>query len=543
MKTIYYNGVIYTGEMPFQKAFIEENGRFLYVGDNKTAISMKNEGDRLIDLQGKFVCSGFNDSHMHLVGFGKVLNEAILSKHTNNLKEMLEYLKEFATRYKQREWIIGRGWNQDYFSDVDRMPNRYDLDQISLDRPVCIVRACGHALVVNSKALSLLNINKDILQPDGGKIGLENDEPDGRFYDNAMDLIYDKIPIPDKNELKDMILHACKELNSYGITSCQSDDYCTYRNLSWEVIHKAYRELEMEGKLTIRVYEQCNLTNLNELKKFIEAGNMTGKGNEYFKIGPFKMLGDGALGARTAFLSIPYADDSSTYGIPVFTQKTFHEMIEYAHKQGMQIAVHAIGDACLDWLLEAYEMALKTHSRENHRHGIVHCQITRADQLKKIKQLNLHVYAQTIFLDYDINIVEKRVGKELASTSYHWKYLMNQGVSVSNGSDCPVELPNVMSGIQCAVTRKSLKDSDLNKKAYLPNESFTIQEALDSYTKKGAYSSFEEHLKGKIEKKMLSDFVILNQNPFEAELEKLKDISVEATYLGGKKVYERTKSQ
>ncbi len=534
MKTIYYNGVVYTGELPLQQAFIEENGSFLYAGDTQTAKSMADRDDLLVDLEGRFVCSGFQDSHMHLLGFGKALQEAQLAKHTDSLEGMLEYLREFMEDHSS-VWLLGRGWNQDYFTDVSRMPDRHDLDRVSREIPVCIVRACGHCLVVNSRALELMGITAETPQPEGGCIGMENGILDGRFYDNAMDLVYDVIPVPDQETLKQMIRTACKELNSYGITSCQTDDYCTFRQVPWENVNQAYRELEAAGELTVRVYEQSNLTSLEDLKAFIDAGNRTGTGTDLFRIGPLKMLGDGALGARTAYLSIPYADEPSTRGIPVFTRETMEAMIGYAHKAGMQVAVHTIGDACLDWVLGAFEKALKAHPRDDHRHGIVHCQITRADQLEKIRELNLHVYAQTIFLDYDIHIVEPRVGKELAATSYRWKTLMNKGVSVSNGSDCPVELPDVMAGIQCAVTRKPLIGGD----SYLPEEAFTVQEALDSYTIRSAKGSFEETKKGRIRPGMMADFVILEQNPFEVKAEALKDIAIYATYLGGMKVYEK----
>lgn len=533
MKTIYYNGAVYTGELPLQQAFVVENGKFIYTGDTENAKKLASLEDKLIDLEGKFVCSGFNDSHMHLLGFGKTLQEANLAKHTTSLAEMIEYLKAFGA--DKKDWILGRGWNQDFFEDADRMPNRHDLDKVSEERPVCIVRACGHCLVVNSKALELLEITEKTIQPEGGWIGIENGTLDGRFYENAMDLVYDKIPVPDKEAVKQMILAACRELNSYGITSCQTDDYCSFRNLSWEIVNEAYRELEAEGRLTVRVYEQANLTTLSDLKEFVEAGNVTGKGTNLFKIGTLKMLGDGALGARTAFLSIPYADAPETKGIPVFSQKAFDEMIGFANENNMQVAVHTIGDACLDMVLSAIEKALKKNPRTDHRHGIVHCQITRPDQLEKIKELDLHVYAQSIFLDYDIHIVEQRVGKELASTSYSWKTLMNKGVSVSNGSDCPVELPDVMAGIQCAVTRKDLKGSA----EYLPEECFSVKEALDSYTVRGAESSFEEGIKGKIQEGMFADFVVLEENPFEVQENGLKDIEIRATYLGGKQVYNR----
>lgn len=531
MKIIYYNGNVYTGENELQQAFVVEDGLFVYVGDSETAKKLVQTGDELIDLQGKFVCPGFNDSHMHVLGFGKMLRDIQLAEHTRSLKEMIAYLQE---KSKDSEgWILGRGWNQDYFTDVKRMPNRLDLDQVSTERPICIVRCCGHGLVVNSKALELLNLPKEFEQPEGGCIEMENGVLNGRFYDNAMELIYALIPAPSKQEIKSMLLAACKKLNSYGITSCQTDDYCAFLNVDWSVIHDAYKELEAEGKLTVRIYEQSNITSLDDLKRFVEAGNLTGVGSDMYKFGPLKMLGDGALGARTAFLSIPYADDESTYGIPVYSKELMEAMISYANKHGMQVAVHTIGDACLDWVLGAYEKALTEFPREDHRHGIVHCQIMRPDQWKKIKDLHLHVYAQTIFLDYDINVVEARVGKELAETSYCWKTLMNRGVTVSNGSDCPVELPDVMAGIQCAVTRKTLN----GMKEYLSKEAFTIKEAIDSYTIQGARASFEEDKKGKIQTGRFADFVVLDQNLFEMDCDKLKHVEILETYLGGKLVY------
>ena len=533
MQTVYYNGVVYTGELPYKEAFVVENGRFTYVGNTQEALAYADS--TTVDLQGHFVCPGFNDSHMHLLGFGKMLQEAVLARHTTSLQEVITYMKQFATeKASNSPWIIGRGWNQDFFTDVNRMPNRYDLDLISSEKPVCIVRACGHCLVVNSKALELLHITADPVQPDRGSIGQEKGELDGRLYDNAMDLIYDSIPVPDKESIKNMIRLSCKELNSYGITSCQSDDYCLYRNVPWQLVNEAYQELEKSGELTVRVYEQANFTTLADLQAFAAAGNNTGIGTEFFKIGPLKMLGDGALGARTAYLSIPYADDKTTKGLAVFSQETFDEMIGYANEVGMQVAVHAIGDACLDSVLDAYEKALAKHPKTDHRHGIVHCQITRADQLERMKRMNLHIYAQSIFLDYDIHIVEPRVGKELAKTSYRWKTLMDGGLSVSNGSDAPVEFPDVMAGIQCAVTRSPLKDV---VKIYHADEKFTVQEAIDSFTCKGAEASFEEQKKGRIIPGQLADFVVLDKNPFTVEAHEIKDILISNTYLGGKKVY------
>lgn len=538
MKTIYYNGAVYTGALPLVSAFAEEDGCFVFAGNDGDALALAAPGDETIDLNGHFVCSGFQDSHMHLLGFGNALNSALLSEHTKSLAELIACMKEFRDTHSlgEGEWLIGRGWNQDYFTDVRRMPNRYDLDQVSEDVPVCAIRACGHCLVVNSRAIELLGLSPESGQPEGGRIGIEDGQLDGRFFDNAMKLVYASFPTPGKESVKNMILAACRVLNSYGITGCQTDDYSMFRTLPWSVIHDAYRELEEEGRLTVRIYEQSHFFDPDSLLDFIRAGNHTGTGTELFKIGPVKLMGDGALGARTAFLSRPYADDPSTCGFPVFQKDELNEMVGLAHANGMQVAVHSIGDACLDMVLDAYEKAMSEHPRTDCRHGVVHCQITRPDQLERIRRLGLHVYAQSIFLDYDIHMVEDRVGAELASTSYSWKTLMENGVTVSNGSDCPVELPDVMAGIQCAVTRKSL---DGLTGPYLPEQAFTVREALDSFTSSSSFACFGEKVKGKIVPGMLADFVILGENPLEKSPDALRSIPILSTYLGGKRVYGR----
>lgn len=530
MRTIYHHASVYTGQLPLQQAFIVEDGRFVFAGSNEQALLQ--QADETIDLNGAFVCAGFNDSHMHVLCYGSALTAAPLNEHTRSLADLIDCLRQTAPG--RGGWILGRGWNQDFFTDANRMPNRWDLDKVSTDHPVCATRACGHALVVNTRALELLGITALTPQVDGGQIVMEDGQPNGVFFDNAMDLVSANIPAPGKEDVKNMLRSACKALNAYGITSCHSDDFSVFHDLPWQTVADAFRELEESGELTVRVYEQSNFTTLEVLRGFVEAGNKTGVGTSMFRIGPLKMLGDGALGARTAYLSNPYADDASTRGLSVFTPEAFDQMIGYAHENGMQVAVHCIGDACLDLVLSSIEKALAAHPRANHRHGIVHCQITRPDQLDSIIRDQLHVYAQSIFLDYDLHIVQQRVGKELASTSYSWKTLMERGATVSNGSDCPVEMPRALAGMQCAVTR-----SDLNGAGpYLPHEAFTIQEALDSFTKASAYASFEEATKGQIAPGMLADFVVLGENPFEVSADRIKDIPVLQTWLGGKKVFE-----
>ena len=129
------------------------------------------------------------------------------------------------------------------------------------------------------------------------------------------------------------------------------------------------------------------------------------------------------------------------------------------------------------------------------------------------------------------------MGTDRAATSYSWKTLMNLGATVSNGTDSPVEQPFALGGIQCSVTRSNLRNDIA---PYLPHEAFTVQEALDSYTALGAFASFEEHIKGRIEPGMLADFVVLDTDPFAVDPHHIKDIHVLATYLGGRNVYSVT---
>ena len=535
MKTAYFNARVYAGDGAFASAFVVEDGRFVAVGDDAEMLALLSGNDARVDCRGRFVCAGFNDSHMHLLGYGGMLGAAQLAPHTGSLAGLLEYVRSFLAENPPREgeWLRGRGWNQDLFSDARRMPDRHDLDAVSTQTPILLTRACGHCCVVNSRALALAGIGPGTAAPEGGAIGFENGEPDGRLYDNAMELVYRTLPAPDKAAVKAMLRRAAAAANRYGVTSVQTDDYQTFPGVTWETVNAAYRELKEAGELSVRVCEQANFADLGELSRFISAGNTTGAGDERFRIGPVKLLGDGSLGSRTAYLSRPYADDPDTRGLLLFSVERLNAMVEHAHAHGMQLAVHAIGDACLDAVLDAFERALAAHPRADHRHGVVHCQITRPEQLERIRALGLHVYAQTIFLDYDNRIVEKRVGPELAATSYSWKALMDGGVSVSNGSDCPVELPDVMAGVQCAVTRASLDGTG----PYLPEQAFSVLEALDSYTCRGAEASFEEALKGRVAPGQLADFVMLSEDPFDAPPARLRGIAVEGCWLGGERVF------
>lgn len=541
MDTILVNGKVYTvdNKRSIKEALAIKNGIIADIGTNEEILSLKNDNTEIIDLKGKLILPGFNDSHMHLVNLGYTLSKVSLygvSSLDEIGKRIYEYIEE--NKLKKGTWIMGNGWNQDYFQDEKRFPTRYDLDKISTEYPIVITRICGHVIVANSLALKLLNITKDTPQVEGGYIDVdEYGEPLGIFREKAIYIVFNSLPSPSNEEIKRMIKKAVKELNKQGITSVGTDDFGALPNRDYKQILKAYFELKDNKELNVRVNEQCLLGTKDEFTSFLEEGYNTSWGDENFRIGPLKILLDGSLGARTAALTKPYNDQHDTIGILTMEEEELYDLVEFAHKNNTQLAIHAIGDRAIYVAMEGIERALKKYTRNNHRHGIVHCQITDEVLLNKFKELELIAYIQPIFLDYDWKIVRDRVGEELEKTSYNWKTLVNKRVNIACGSDAPVETFNVLYGIYEAVTRMDLNGNP--KGGWLPEQKLTVEEAVYGYTMGGAYSTFEENIKGSIEKGKLADLVVLSRDIFEIPKEEIKDVEVEMTIFNGKIVYEK----
>lgn len=541
---LWYNGTIYAGEGRFIEAFVTEGETIRAAGTlsdmeafcRDAAGSCGNVSFIRRDLEGRFVCAGFNDSHMHLLSLGRSLTNVNLAHHTGSLREMLSFLREFLLDHPVTEgdWLAGRGWNHEAFTDERRLPNRYDLDQVSTEIPIYLSRACGHIAVVNSRALALMGLTADTPQTADASFDLdENGEPTGILRENAIVYATRLIPSPSRAQIKEMLAAAGQLANGYGITSVQTDDLTSLDNIPYEEVLSCFHELQDEGRLHLRVNEQCLLPDMDALKHFLSEGYRTGTGSEWFRIGPLKLILDGSLGAHTAYMQQDYADLPGERGMALYTKEDLTAMTEYAHRNGMQIAIHAIGDGAVALALSGLRSAQEKYPRDDARHGIVHCQLTTAEQLNAFRELSLHAYIQSIFLDADAPIVNRRVSPDLAASSYQAASYLANGVYLSNGSDAPVELPDVLAGIQCAVTRMPLNGQT---PPYLPQEALTVAQAIDSFTCLAAHASFEENIKGRIAPGMLADFVILEKSPFDTPVQELKDIAIAGVILGGDRI-------
>lgn len=537
MDKIFFNGKIRTMEkgMPEAQAVAIKNGIIVRVGSNEQILALKSDKTELIDLEGKLMLPGFTDTHMHLLSYGYSLEKVNLYS-ANCMEDLIRLGKEFLADRPYLTWLQGRGWNTDGWEDP-RFPNRYDLDKITTDIPMFYTRACGHIIIVNSKALEVMGVTKDTPQIPGGMFDLdENGEPLGIFREAARDLVYDALPKLSVEEIQRMLVAGAKKGLECGITAMHTDDFEALAVGEYPKILEAFWDLEKTGKLPVRVYEQCLLASKPILDQFLAEGHYTNEGTPMFRIGTLKLLADGSLGGRTAYLGKPYADDASSRGIPVFEQETLDYLIGTAHKAGLMCSVHCIGDGCMNMVLDSIEKAQLECPKPDMRHSIIHCQITDKPLLQRFVDLNVSAHVQPAFIDEDMYIVRDRVGAEMESTSYAWKTMKDMGIPVSGGSDSPVISFNVMEGIYCAVTRKDLKGNP--EGGWLPDQKMSVEEAVYLYTMGGAYESYDEGVRGSIRNGKYADMVVLERNIFEIPAEEIKDVKVQMTVLNGDIVYQ-----
>lgn len=545
MDCIFYNGNIHTMDdtKPLVSATAVKDGIIIKTGDDDEILALKTDKTLLVDLQGKTMVPGFTDSHMHLLSYGYSLEKVNLY-NAGNMDDLVSMGKTFLEEHPHLRWLQGRGWNTDDWEDR-RFPTRYDLDRISTDIPVSYTRACGHVICVNSKALEIMGVSKDTPQIEGGNIETdENGEPLGIFAEAARDLVYDALPKLNVEDIKRMLEAGAKDALSYGLTMLHSDDFEGIAAGEYDKVIQAYDQMEKEGRLPVRVFEQCLLASEDLLKQFISEDRCScccrqsiGETQPLFRIGTLKELIDGSLGGRTALLDRPYANDPDNCGIATMTQEKLNTLVLMAQEAGMPSSMHCIGNGAMKMALDAIENAMKICPKSHMRHALIHCQITDTALLRRCRSLGVSAYVQPAFIDSDMYIVRDYAGSELEKTSYAWKTMMDMGINVAFGSDSPVISLSVMEGIYCAVTRKDLRGNP--KQGWLPEQKITVDEAVRAYTVNGAYGSYDEERKGKIKTGQYADFAVLEKDIFTIPEDEIKDVSIDMTVVAGKIVYER----
>lgn len=525
---IAFNGVVLTMDEANRNAqgFAVKDGRFTAVGSSDRMRALARDGTERLDLGGRTVTPGFIDAHMHprpIYPFESPHHRVDLGPHAvRTLDELVAALAKKAAITPKGQWVLGSRYED---TKLGRHPTREDLDRASTEHPIRIGHSSGHVSVVNSWVLRRARITKATKDPPGGAFDRDTrGEPNGVCREGPAATRASRgaprLPEPTSQERLDGLRLCFQRFLSKGITSVADAgvDPSKYR------LYESARD----AGLPVRVYAMFRERHLSYLE---ERGLRTGHGDDRLRLGSIKLFHGNSLSGRTCWLYEPYAGRPDYFGIPPKrSQEELDRLILRIHEAGFQAAVHSNGDREIDMVLDAFEKALAKAPRENHRHRIEHASVVNASILARVKKLGivlaLHSY------------VHEHGDKMEAYGAKRWPWMhtnrsaLELGIPVAGNSDFGVSAADPLLRIQSMVTRRSAEG-----KVYGAEQRVTVEQALRIWTVGSAYACFAENRKGSIEPEKLADFVILSDDPRHVAAERLKDVKVERTYIGGQVAY------
>ena len=526
------NAKVYTVDprMPRAEAFAVKNSRFIAVGTNDEIKGLAGKDTRTVDARQMTVVPGFTDCHNH-AGGEVLLYEVLVGNPFEvefvTIDSIIDKLRAKARQTPPGTWVEGYFFDDTKVKDK-RQLNVHDLDEVSLEHPVVVGHRGGHTSYYNSKALEMAGVTKDTKNTAGGTYDRdEKGDLNGRVTDTARS-VFNNVgkrqsytPAQNEQRGKDGIAHISRQFVRYGLTSVHHEG----GNLS------AIQEVRARGELLHRVsYEASGRV----LDSMIASGIQTGFGDEWVRFGATsEHTVDGSFSERTMALSQGYPGDKSGYkGNITETQETLNAWIEKVHRAGIQVNCHANGDIAIDMFLTAVERAQKLFPRADTRPKITHCTLINENLVQRIKALDA---IPAMFTTYAYYNSDKFVfyGEDLMKRSMAYRSFLDAGVHAAAGSDFSPGPFAPLMGIQGMVTRKGW-----DGKVWGANQKITVEEAIKVNTLHGAYASKEETLKGSITPGKLADFVVLSEDPHTIDAEKIKDIKIVRTVVGGNTAYE-----
>jgi predicted amidohydrolase YtcJ len=517
--TIISGGTIYTGnpDQPTVEAvIIGPDGRIQATVPPVSADWSEDEVN-LIDLKGGVMFPGFTDSHVHLLGVGQ--RELTLNlEGTASIDELVTRMEAEVSDKAPGSVVFGSGWIETGWPE-GRMPTAADLDAVSLDHKIILVRADGHAMVVNSATLAAVGITNDTPEPVGGRIERNVDgAANGLLIDNAKGLVAPLLTMPDADGLKTALETGAKLYASRGWTGGHN------MSVSPKEI-PLMAELDAQGRLPIRLYNALDADGFDiAVGRQMETDTITNRA--------VKIYMDGALGSRGALLIAPYSDRPDTSGLALMEPDDLTAIMARADAEGVQLAIHAIGDLANRRVLEAVEAGGYDAS---HRWRIEHAQVFAVEDLMRASADGLIASMQPSHAIGDLFFAPARLGIDRLAGAYAWKTLLENGAVIAGGSDAPVEVGSPLIEFYAAVARKSLKGE--SGEGWHPEQALTRDEALALFTSAAAYAAFEEHDLGTIEPGKLADFTVFDRDLMtipEAEILEAKPL---LTMIGGEVVW------
>jgi hypothetical protein len=501
------------------ETIVVRDGRVLAVGD--AGLADRFEVARTIDLDGRLVVPGFNDTHTHISGSAR---RHVDLAGTESIAEIQALVRAKAAEMGEGEWITGYGWSEDELAE-QRRPLRHDLDEAAPRNPVLLTRAGAHSAVANSLALELAGIDESTPQPEGGVIERDESGELNGVIRERQGIVGRLVPDATPGELRESHVQVLRDQLGLGITSIVQAGVSPEGFTAWQSIYEEFGE--DLPRATVQPF-------WNGAKRLAERGYEPGWSDDRFRVGAIKVLVDGGFTGPAAYTIEPYRGRPDYRGLLNVPEDELRALVMEANSLGWQMGFHAIGDAAIQLTVDAFVEALEANPRQDHRHYLNH--FTVAPPVETLDLMAEHAIAivQQPNFTYTLEgrYVENLDGYRLAHNN-PVKTPMEHGVFMALSSDIlPID-PRV--GLYAAVTRKGMSG-----RVFGPDEAITIEEAIRGYTANGAWVTFEEGTKGTLEPGMLADMVVLSEDLLTIDPEGIMDVEVDMTIVGGAVLYERS---
>lgn len=535
---ILYNGKIRTFVNPATtcEALACSGSRIVATGNSEEIRRFAGPDTQQVDLRGRTVIPGLTDTHVHLSEKGTAEMELVDCRdfyvEVHSVADILQRLANAAASAKKGSWIVAHGSPMQDFRIKDRrFPNKRDLDSVVPDNPVSISFG-AHVTIGNSMALAAAKITKDTPDPAGGHIHKDpqTGEPTGELHERAQLILRKVAPEFNYLQLKDGIVFALNQCLERGVTTVH--DIVRYA----EPV-RAYQELYKEGRMHARVSILPRvIESMIETKALTDLGLTTGFGNEWLRIGGVKMSIDGGITGRNACFHEPYENDEHNHGIIRIQQDELNHTVQVCHDAGLRCCVHAIGDKAFDMALDAYENAIEHSPRKDHRHRIEHMGnwLATPKLIQRMVKSQIVAIPNIAFAYYIGDAILDCVGEKRLTKAFPFHTLLRNGVILAGGSDSPGYWPvDPLRDISCAASRQMRWGE-----VWIPEEKITIAEAFAMHTTTASWVGFEENDKGTLEAGKLADIAVLADDPFTMAPEKIRELKVEMTIVGGEIKYQ-----
>lgn len=504
---------------------VNDQGRFVRLSEC--------QAEEIVDLTGSVVIPGFIEGHGHLMGFGQSLTNLDLSG-AESLQALVDDVAQAIDEAEPGDWILGRGWHQSKWSKTPKLIKGFQtnetLNQVSPENPVYLVHASGHAAFANDKALELAGVTGRTQVTGDGEIILDaSGKPTGILNEVAQALVEPIIPRDSAEQRERQLQLALQALAANGITSFH-DAGATDADIA------LYQAFLAAGAMTTRVYVMITGSDPEMLAGWMRRGPLIGAGDQRLTVRSLKLVADGALGSRGAWLIEPYTDRPGHIGLPTLPIADIIDISHLAYRNGFQVAVHAIGDRANREVLDVFDALFDGRDR-GVRYRVEHAQHIDPVDIPRFAQLGIIPSVQGIHMSSDRPWAIDRLGqKRIEQGAYMWRDLIDTGAILVNGTDVPVEPVNPFASFYALVTRQTLAGDP--EGGFEPGQKISRAEALRAYTLNAAYAAFEEQEKGSLSPGKLADFVVLDRDIMTIPADEILATRVLTTYVSGEVVYQ-----